>query len=219
MGVQVDAAEPADLVAMLRSSPMGPGLLALCSGERLSEVACTLAVHESASSAVRTALDLGWQSVSGIQADHGTMRAAISDLEGLVRSPDFEVPENQTELASSVISAAYALRAVMGDDGVAAANAVATCRDVYFQMAVRTWPGFNLEAWDNSPIVQGEVRREVREAQTIASLGASIRAEDVAILRQAAYADSGALVGMLRAERSASTPEELQAPSSQDPLF
>jgi hypothetical protein len=217
MGSPVGAVEPSGLVEMLAGYQAAVGLLALCSGERLSEVACSLTDLQPARRAVRTALDLGWESVTKVQTDPSVIGAAISDLEDLVNSPDFEVSEHQAELTSSVIAAAYALRAVRGDGAIAAANAIATCRDVYFQIAVRTWPRLDLDAWDNSPIVQEEIRREVREAQAIASLEGAIQAENVEFLRQAAHADSGALVGLLKGQGSADG-ERLPS-GSQDPLF
>jgi hypothetical protein len=109
------------------------------------------------------------------------------------------------------------LRSVRGEGPIAAVNAVARCRDVYFQIAVRAWPTLNVYAWNDSPVVQEEISREVHEAKAIVSLGSVIRAEDVAKLRQAAHADSDALVRLLRGE--APTKPDPQAPSSQDPLF
>lgn len=217
MGAEVEPAEPSDLVGMLAGNPIAAGLLALCSGERLSEVACSLTRHQTARSAVRIALNLGWERTAGVQSDPGKIAEVLSGLEDLAESPDFEVPEHQSELSDSMAAAEYALRAVTGGDPIAAANAVDRCRNVYFQIAARTWPTLDVYALENSPVVQAEIKREAREAQMIASLGSVIRAEDVAILRQAAHADSEALIRLLRGE--APTKPEPQPPNSQDPLF
>ncbi len=86
MGTPVGAVEPSGLVKMLAGYPVAVGLLALCSGERLSEIACSLTKLQPARRAVRTALDLGWESVTEAQADPDVIEAAISDLEDLVNS-------------------------------------------------------------------------------------------------------------------------------------
>jgi hypothetical protein len=202
---------------MLAGNPVAAGLLALCSGERLSEVACSLTRHQAASSAVRSALDLGWERAAGVQSDPGEIAVVLSDFDVLFGSPDFEVPEHQSALNDSVVAAEYALRAVTGGAPQAAVDALDHCRNVYFQMAVKTWPRLDVDALNNSPVVQAEIRREVREAQTIASLGTVIAAEAVAILRRAAHADSEVLIRLLRGE--APTKAEPRPPSFQGTLF
>lgn len=65
-----------------------------------------------------------------------------------------------------------------------AAHAVDYCRDQYFQLAVSTWPRLDLDALMTSPVVQGEVRREISEARAIAAWDGAIPAEHVESLRR-----------------------------------
>lgn len=197
----IDNPDPSSLVGPLIANPAAIGLLALCCGERLSGVALSLAGLQSASNSVQIALDLGWKNATGGNIDYDAISAAISDLEDLADSPDFEVARFQEELDDTVACVAYALRAVRGDGVTMASNAVARCRDVYFQIAVRTWPRHDLDTLEKSPIVQDEVKREIREARQIAVMGMVIKSEDAALLRQAAAADSRALVDLLSGER------------------
>ena len=164
--------EPDDLVEMLGRHPVAAAVLALCSAERLSAIADFLVNSCTASTALRTGLDLGW-SVVVVKPDlrteeiDGQIARAISELTELVDSPGSDVPEFQSELNHAMFAAICALQAVREGDLIEAANAVDFCRDVYFQLAVETWPRLDLDAWLGSPVVQGEVRREVKEAQTI----------------------------------------------------
>ena len=191
--------EPSGLVEMLAGEPAAAAVLALCSAERLSVIAERLVRSPLARSAVRTGLDLSWSAVVGSHGGTGDeLGKAISDLDELFDSERADVPEFQSELNHAMCSASYALRAVREGDRTAAANAVSYCRDQYFQLAVRAWPRLDLRALIASPVVQGEVRREVSEARAIAAWDGAIPAERVESLRQAAHADGEILAKLIR---------------------
>jgi hypothetical protein len=145
-------AEPSGLVEMLAEEPMAAAVLALCSAERLSAIAEGLVKSPLVRSAVRTGLDLGWPAVvvrrePCSDAIGDTIGRAISDLSELVDSPSSNVPEFQSELNDAIAAAIYALQAVREGNSTAAANAVDRCRNMYFQLAVETWPRLDVDAW------------------------------------------------------------------------
>jgi hypothetical protein len=202
---------------MLAGEPLAVAVLALCCAERLSDVADSLVESPLARIAVRTGLDLGWSAVVRHDPCPDAIGRVISDLSELFGSPSNDVPEFQSELDHAICAATYALEAVREGNSTAAANAVDSCRDVYFQLAVKTWPRLNVDALMGSPVVQDEVKREVNEARAIAALGGAISAERVESLRQAAYADSKILVKLIRGD-----PQEGRDdpdPTSQETLF
>jgi hypothetical protein len=209
--------EPLSLVEMLAGQPKAAAVLALCGAERLSEIAYSLAKSPLARSVVQTGLDLGWSAVAGHNPGPDAIGRAISDLDGLVGRAISDVQEVPNAMDDAVCAALYALEAVRDGNSTAAVNAVERCRDVYFQMTVKTWPGLNLNAWENSPIMQDEVKREVNEAQTIAAWGGVISPERAESLRRAARADSEILVGLIRGDPRGRGQEV--APSGQKPLF
>jgi hypothetical protein len=209
--------EPSGLVEMLAGEPVAVAVLALCSAERLSDIADSLVESPLARSAVRTGLDLGWSAVVRHDPCPDAIGRAISDLSELFGSPSNDVPEFQSELDHAICAATYALQAVREGNSTAAANAVDSCRDVYFQLAVKAWPGLNVNALFGSPVVQDEVRREINEARAIAALSGAISAKQVESLRQAAHADSKTLVKLIRGD-----PQERRGDpelSGQEPLF
>jgi hypothetical protein len=214
--------EPSSLVEMLAGQPMGAAVLALCSAERLSAITDSLVKSPLARSAVRTGLDLGWSAVvvrhdPCPDAIGDTLGRAISDLDELADSPGSDVPEFQSELNHAMNAAIYALQAVREGNWTAAANAVDVCRDVYFQLAVKTWPRLNVCALLGSPVVQDEVNREVNETRAIFDWGGTISPERVASLRRTAHADSEILVKLIRGDRHGED-KDIE-PSGQEPLF
>jgi hypothetical protein len=214
--------EPSSLVEMLAGDPVGAAVLALCSAEWLGAITESLVKSPLARSAVRTGLDLGWSAVA-VRRDPcpdelgDAIGRAISELDELADSERCDVPEFQSELNHAMFAAVHALQAVREGSSTAAANAVDFCRDVYFQLAVKTWPRLDLDAWEASPVVQAEVKREVNEARTIFAWGGAISAERVESLRQAARADSEILVKLIRGDPQGGG--EDTAPSGQEPLF
>lgn len=215
-------AEPSGLVVLLAGEPMAAAVLALCSAERLSAITESLVKSPLARSAVRTGLDLGWSAVA-VRRDPcpeelaAAIVRAISELDELIGSERCDVPEFQSELDHAMLAAACALQAVRDGNSAAAANAVGYCRDVYFQLAVKTWPRLDLDDWLASPVVQPEVKREVNEALAILAWGGAISAERVEPLRQAAHADSEILVRVIRGDPRGGGGDI--APSGQEPLF
>jgi hypothetical protein len=211
-----------DVVELLAGQPMAAGVLALCSAERLSAVAESLVSAPLAARAVRTGLDVAW---SAVVAGHerfpdligDELGKAISDLYELLGSERNDVPQFQGELDNTMCSALYALEAVRDGSPAAAANAVDYCRNFYFQLAVHTWPRLDVDAWINSPVVQGEVRREISEARAIAAWGGVISAERADRLRRAAQADGEILVNLIRG--GSEEPDKGPAASGQEPLF
>jgi len=136
-------AGPSGLIEMLAGEPMGAAVLALCSAERLSAITDGLVKSPLARSTVRAGLDLGWSAVAAgsepcPDATGGLLGRTISDLEELAGSLFGNVPEFQSELDDAMAAAIYALQAVREGSSTAAANAVGRCRDVYFQLAVKT---------------------------------------------------------------------------------
>jgi hypothetical protein len=214
--------EPSGLVEMLAGEPAAAAALALCSAERLSPIAEDLVKSPLVRSAVRTGLDLGWSAVVRREpcssATGDTIGRAISDLSELVDSPSGDVPEFQRDLNDAIVAAIYALEAVWEGNSIAAANAVARCRNVYFQLAVGTWPRLGLDAWVGSPVVQAEVRREVNEARAISAWGGAISAERVESLRRAAHADGETLVKLIRGDDPQGESRD-PARCGQEPLF
>jgi hypothetical protein len=213
---------PIGIVDMLGGPSVGAAVLALCSAERLSAIADTLAKSPAARTAVRAGLDLGWSVVAvkpGLRADavDSAMARAISGLTELVDSPESEVPEFQSELNHVILATICALLAVREGSATEAANAVEHCRDMYFQLAVRTWPRLDLDDWLNSPVVRDEVRREIREAQAISDWRGEVTPSKVESLRRAARADSEILVKLIRSEPEAEGEGVNMA--GQDPLF
>jgi hypothetical protein len=202
---------------MLAGEPVAVAVLALCCAERLSDIADSLVESPLARSAVRTGLDLGWSAVVRHDPCPDAIGRAISDLTELFGPPSNDVPEFQSELDHAICAATYALQAVREGNSTAAVNAVDSCRDVYFQLAVKTWPRLNVDALMGSPVVQDEVKREVNEARAISALGGAISAERVESLRQVAHSDSKILVKLIRGD----SPEGRDAPVSNghEPLF
>jgi hypothetical protein len=214
--------EPIGIVDMLGGRSVGAAVLALCSAERLSVIADTLAKSPAAKTAVRTGLDLGWSVVvvkPGLRGDvvDSAMATAISRLTELVDSPESDVPEFQSELNHAILAAICALQAVREGNATEAANAVDHCRDMYFQLAARTWPKLDLDDLLNSPAVRDEVRREIREAQAISDWHGEVTPSKAESLRRAARADSELLVKLIRGEPEAE--DEDSSAASQDPLF
>jgi hypothetical protein len=209
--------EPSGIVEMLAGEPMAAAVLALCGAERLSEIAYSLAGSPLARSAVRTGLDLGWSAVAGHDPGPDAIGRAISDLDGLVSWAVSDVQEVPNAMDDAICAALYALEAVRDGNSTAAVNAVERCRDVYFQMTVKTWPGLNLNAWESSPIMQDEVKREVNEAQAIAAWGGVISPERAESLRRAAHADSEILVRLIKGDPRGGDRDV--APSGQEPLL
>jgi hypothetical protein len=199
--------EPSSLVEMLSGQSAAVAVLALCCAERLSEIPESLVESPQARSAVRTGLDLGWSAVVRGDPRPDVIAGAISDLDEQFGSESADVPEFQSELNHAICAAACALEAVRDGDPTAAVNAVDYCRDVYFQLAVKTRPSLNVDellALKGSPIVQDEVSRELNETRAIAAWGGTISADRVNSLRQAAHADSKILVKLIRGEPSVS---------------
>jgi hypothetical protein len=214
--------EPAEIVDMLGGQSLGAAVLALCSAERLSAIADTLAKSPAARTAVRTGLDLGWSVVvvkPGLRADavDSTLARAISRLTELADSSESDVPAFQSELNHVLLATVCALLAVRDGSANEAVNAVEHCRDMYFQLAARTWPRLGLDDWLNSPVVRDEVRREIREARVISDWRGEVTPSKVEPLRRAARADSEILVKLIRGEPVAEGEDANVA--SQDPLF
>lgn len=214
--------EPIGIVDMLGGQSVGSAVLALCSAERLSAIADTLAKSPAAGTAVRAGLDLGWSVVvvkHGLRAEavDSAMARAISGLTELADSPESEVPAFQSELNHVILATICALQAVREGSTTEAANAVEHCRDMYFQLAVRTWPRLDPDDWLNSPVVRDEVRREIREAQVISDWRGEVTPSMVESLRRAARADSEILVNLIRGEPEAEGEDANVA--GQDPLF
>jgi hypothetical protein len=214
--------EPTEILDMLGGQPVGAAVLALCSAERLSVIADTLAKSPAARTAVQAGLDLGWSVVvvaPGLRGDavDFAMAKAIAVLTELVDSPESDVPEFQSELNHVMLATICALQAVREGSATEAANAVDHCRDMYFQLAARTWPRLDVDDLLNSPVVRGEVRREMREARIISDWHGEVTPSNVESLRRAAHADSEILVKLIRGEPEAE--DEGTNVASQDPLF
>jgi hypothetical protein len=212
--------EPSSLVEMLAGQSVAVAVLALCCAERLSEIPDSLVESPQAWSAVRTGLDLGWSAVVRSDPCPDEIARTISDLDELFGSESNDVPEFQSELNHAICAAACALEAVRDGDPTAAVNAIDYCRDVYFQLAVKTWPSLDVDdllALKRSPIVQDEVSREFNETRTIAAWGGAISAEQVNALRQKAHADSKILVKLIRGDPQGR--REDPPPNGREPLF
>jgi hypothetical protein len=214
--------EPSGVVEMLAGYPTATAVLALCSAERLSAIAEDLVKSPLVRSAVRPGLDLGWSAVLRGEPRSNpigdTILRAISDLDELYDSESADVPEFQSELNHAITASIYALQAVWERNTTAAANAVDCCRDVCFQLAVRTWPRLNVYALEGSPVVQAEVRREVAEARAISAWGGAIPAERAESLRRAAHTDGETLVKLIRGDDPQGESRD-PARCGQEPLF
>jgi hypothetical protein len=215
-------AEPSALAGTLAGEPAGAAVLGLCSAERLSVIAERLVVCPPAATAVRAGLDLGWAAVAAGRApcpgaEDDAIGRAVSELDALAYAESSDVPEFQSELNSALCAAAYALEAVRDGSPAAAALAVDYCRDVHFQLAVSAWPRLGLDALIASPVVQGEVRRQVAEARAIAAWGGAISAERVESMRRAAHADGVVLVNVIRG--GPREEDQGPVPGGQEPLF
>jgi hypothetical protein len=208
---------PYAIVEMLEVEPVSAAVLALCCAEQLSKIAESLAESLSIGRAVRSGLDLGWSAVVGPDRKPEAIGRAISDLYDLLESARGDPGKFRTKLEDAICAAIYALEAVREGNSTAALNAVSRCRDVYFQLATKTWPRLSLSALKESPIMQQEVSREVSNARMISAWGQAISAEKVAALRQAANVESERLVRLMRADTREA--DEAAALNGQEPLF
>jgi hypothetical protein len=191
------------------------GVFALCCAERLSVVAERLADSPLIGRTVRAGLDLGWSVGAGQYPSPEALSASISDLDTFI-GLESNLGKFHRYLNDTVIAVAYALEAVQGGDSTAALNVAGAAREIYFKLSEDIWPKLSRTAQAAAPIMRGEVSRQVRDAQAIASWGGVMSPDRLAGLRLTAHAEGETLVELILGRKK--DPEKDPAPDQQ-PLF
>lgn len=209
-----EQSSPASIVEMLAGGA-AIGVFALCCAERLSVVAERLADSPLIGKTVRAGLELGWSVGAGQHPGAEAISGAISDLDTFI-GLDRNLGKFHRYLNDTVIAVAYALEAVQANDSTAALNVAGTAREIYFKLAEDIWPGLNPRVQAASPIMREEARRQIRDAQVIASWGGVLSPDRLASLRQTAHAEGETLVELILGDKK--DPEKDPA-ADQQPLF
>jgi hypothetical protein len=191
-GVPADEQFPSPSVVATLGGGTAVAVFALTCAERAGMLVERLAASEALRLLVRTALDTGWAALVS-RPDTAVVNRAILGLDE-TRADRANLDPRRGLLEDSVTAVAYALEVIRDGDEIAAVNVATRCRDIAFNLAEESWPTMSLEGLVASPVMQGEVLRQVRDAERLASIEGPVSDSQAAELRAAARAEGGALI-------------------------